>query len=580
MKKKSIIFIVFLTIGFIYTIVFFIKQYNKASYVLFDRASGFYEKPFYLELSANIKGDYSIYYTLDSSDPTTDSILYTDPIYIDGTSLYDNIYTSKRFTPETMYEIQTIYMETTGDDEKNKSYTESVVNDEEVDSATVVRAICVDKNGRKSDVRTEVYFVGILQKNEFDGISVISIVTDPQNLFGNKEGIYVAGEDFDNSLDKYIDWENFNSLDWRQFILWSDGNYRNTGLDSERKCNVKFFIDDGEGKHLVNDGNIGLRISGYGSRVNNHKGFNLFARKEYYDDIYESNCVNVFENTENSLALYGGGDDKLTLLKFYLVNELVGSEVVCYNSFIPSYMFIDGHFWGMYWIKQRLDSEFFDNMFGIRDDCLVYSKNWKYETGNEQKGTQEIEEFRTIRKSLYNSRYSDDQYHELEQLVDIDNMIDYYALEIYIANIDWPMNNYGMWKSCYESNESNYYDGRWRYITFDVDSGMDIENYELDFQRVVESDSLFAYMIQNEGFYNKLCKKLIDYAENDLAPQKVKSFTDNYKIKMSPYISKYYNRFYVGKDINDFYAECDKITNFFEKRHDYIIFRYGEMLDE
>jgi hypothetical protein len=58
----------------------------------------------------------------------------------------------------------------------------------------------------------------------------------------------------------------------------------------------------------------------------------------------------------------------------------------------------------------------------------------------------------------------------LEEAVDMDNFLLYYAIEILANNTDWPLNNFEMWRYTGEAVDGNAYtDGRWRFLIFDSD---------------------------------------------------------------------------------------------------------------
>jgi hypothetical protein len=70
---------------------------------------------------------------------------------------------------------------------------------------------------------------------------------------------------------------------------------------------------------------------------------------------------------------------------------------------------------------------------------------------------------------------NDDAFAEFIERVDIDNLIRYYALGMYIANVDWPANNIEMWRYFPDSEESDLHphlaDGKWRFIAQDLEFG-------------------------------------------------------------------------------------------------------------
>ena len=109
---------------------------------VFSAESGFYEEKFYLKLKAGIGED--IYYTLDGSEPTVDSIKYTGKIEIKECSHKENVYAAR----------------------KDLSPTRDYTPDFKVDKANVVRAVSYNAATNKiSNVVTKVYFVGYENQN-------------------------------------------------------------------------------------------------------------------------------------------------------------------------------------------------------------------------------------------------------------------------------------------------------------------------------------------------------------------------------------------------------------------------------
>ena len=129
----------------------------------FSAESGFYDDEFRLELSAQ-KGTV-IRYTLDGSIPDENSTEYTEPIEIKDRSGDDNLYSALR---EVSVELLSYI---------NYKYR---IPDSPVDKCNVVRAAAFTSDGEVSETVTKVYFVGYDKKDDYNGIGVISIVSDPE----------------------------------------------------------------------------------------------------------------------------------------------------------------------------------------------------------------------------------------------------------------------------------------------------------------------------------------------------------------------------------------------------------------
>ena len=145
----------------------------------FSSISGFYPNDFKLKLIS--EEDTTIYYTLDSTDPRNSptSVKFEDYILIYDRSLEQNIYSSIGTNESSPISISTSF------NYKVPSYP--------VDKAMIVRAVCKNKKGEFSEIITKTYFITTDVLMRYQDLTVISIVTDPKNLFDPDIGIYVTG---------------------------------------------------------------------------------------------------------------------------------------------------------------------------------------------------------------------------------------------------------------------------------------------------------------------------------------------------------------------------------------------------
>lgn len=218
----------------------------------FSAQSGFYDADFTLTLQA--AANVTIYYTLDGSDPATSE---TAVAYTDGISIYDrssepNVYSNYQYD-DTAQSI-TIY--------DNAYQAPSYL----VDKATIVRAVARDSSGNMSRVITNTYFRLPTDKmTSYEGLPVVSLVTDPDNLFDPDTGIYVTG-------NQYLEWKNSSSYD-SSIDEWSTQNKTNfysKGKAWERPVSVSIF----ENGVLAHTQEMGIRVKGASTRNSSHKSFN------------------------------------------------------------------------------------------------------------------------------------------------------------------------------------------------------------------------------------------------------------------------------------------------------------------
>ncbi len=103
-------------------------------------------------------------------------------------------------------------------------------------------------------------------------------------------------------------------------------------------------------------------------------------------------------------------------------------------------------------------------------------------------------------------------FEEFQKLVDVENMIQYFAIETYIGNWDWPLNNVKLYR--YYSSNGVYgdgrQDGRWRYLYYDMEAGFNIFNEPeeewLSIQTVMEESPLFGAVMRRPDMQEKFAE--------------------------------------------------------------------------
>lgn len=519
----------------------------------FSHESGFYNDAFYLTLSAESG---TIYYTLDGSDPTTDSLIYTEPIYIEDNSLSENKYASRTDTSVGFLKDRIDAYSPEYD------YTGFTAPNYPVDKAVIIRAIVYENTDKKSDIVTKSYFIDYDSKEEYKGINILSIVTDPANLFDYNTGIYTTGATY----DEY--WKNLLELDEYTWIdtnwMWWPANYRNRGIEWEREATCQFFDTDGT---LLLEQDCGIRIHGGFTRGQNPKSLNLYARKKYSNSdtfSYEFFDSGYFPS---SMTLSIGGNDHITKMKDALYVSCLESDNVATLDYVPYIMFLDGEYWGVYLLTEKYDEEYLSYHYGVASNNVVIIKNGKLECGSET-------DYR-----LYENMYATcstldltkpENYQKVCSLIDINSYIDYYASMIYIGRYnDWPSSNYALWRTIGTDNNNSYSDGKWRWLAFDLNSdGMSHEIASMDtLNYVIENDEIFRNLMTNDDFKQSFMNRLEKMRNVDFESNKVTTFINDYSSYMKNYIPNDQKRFYNSYQTEDYKNQIISINTFFSERN-------------
>ena len=523
--------------------------------VRLSHQSGFYDGQFYLEMTCD-SGE--IRYTLDSTEPNENSLLYTEPILIEDASGNPNVYS---MIEDVCLELKPDLLEAA---ERNPTFGFTTPT-EPVDKATVVRAVCIDALGNRSDIVNAVYFVGFNQKEAYDGMNIIAITTNPDNLFDYEKGIYVMGKVYGDALDA----NGGVPPAIPNFGNWP-GNYKNKGKDWEKEAYIWFFDAD---RNMTLSGNYGIRIQGGASRFMLPKSLNIFARKKYGSKTIPTQALFGQDWQLESLNLNSGGQGVETKIHDYMINALVEDCNVLTREYEPYELFLDGEFWGVYWLTPRFKSDYFENKYGIREEDLIVAKVDYIEVGQND----DLTAYRDMLRLIADNDMSvQENYDRVCEVVDMDSLIDYYAIEIYIANRDWPKNNRALWRTRSVS-DAPYADGKWRFVLFDVNFAMrSKKDDDKFFDRIARSDAVFSSLTEYKPFRKAIYKRMAELARNNFNPDRVNSFVDAYVQRMRKAMANEYARFMNERTEADFVQACEDIKTFFSTRYDYIMEAYGD----
>lgn len=547
-KSKFLILSLFLLF-----ILFLIPYSDWNAKLRFSEEPGYYDIPFSLEIQG--ADNYSIYYTLDGTEPAMDSIPYEGAFLLEDATLQDNVYSARTDTSTGFYaELIEEYAS------ENPGYK---APDTPVDKCNIVRAAAFDKRGNCIDSIEGSYFIGFGEKTAYDGMWVISLITDPKNLFDYDTGIYVTGKMF----DKYRKLLPEEDTPFRSCWWWWDANYRNRGIEWERIAHMEIFRPDGQ---LLLSEDCGIRIQGRGSRGKNPKSLNVYARVEYSGSDEFSADIFGMGARSHKIVIFSGADDSAYKVKDYLVHSMEAELNFSTMYFKPAVLFLDGEFWGTYYITESYNADYISDHYGVAQEEVIMVKEEAVEEGEEG----DIGLYYEMREFLAeNDMTVEENYAKAQSLIDMDSYIDYYAAQIFIGRYgDWPVKNEGAWRTRSIVQGDRYADGRWRWMLFDVNSGsLSMDRLEADtLAEVIFVDGVFASLFQNDSFKKQLAERLVYIAEVVYSDEKIDSFADAYLENMIEPICSNNLRF-IGIELRaESVQNMETIRSFLKQRKDYI----------
>ena len=520
---------------------------------------GWFDDTIIVELSAK-EGE--IYYTLDGSVPDENSYKYTEPVVIDNRTDEPNIYSN------------------IGGISSENGY----LPDYNVDKCTVLKAVAISEDGI-SDVVSESYFVG-LSRDDYEGMSIVSISFDPDDFFGYDRGIYVYGKVHDLLYAKY-DMETVG-IDDTEYA-----HFGKKGRGWEREVNIEFFSSDHE---KIHEQKAGIRIHGGWTREQNQKNFQLYARDEY-----DGNSIfnyDFFGNGQiyNKLMLRGGGstDIFVTKIRDVFVQSMVTDRAVGTQKAEPCVVFLNGEYWGLYNLQETIGASYIEEYYDVPQDNVVIIKNGESRTDDPDDVLLYDEVVAFVAE---NDMSLEENYRKFEKMVDIQSLIDYYAIETYVGNSDAYKNNYAVWRSR-NPGISEYEDCRWRWLLFDLDDScsMNLGANTADIDSFVDGnwygnnplngDELFTALCANEEFRERFASAFMEVAENNFnyedVSAKLWAMADKYKVAVIKSNNRFRGEFWLDEypgfegyeapyDQDDYEKDIEILDAFFRDRTGYIV---------
>ena len=320
-----------------------------------------------------LEGSGRIYYTLDGTTPGADALRYTGPIRLTETA--------------------------------------------------VLRVVCRETGKTQSDSLDLTYVI-----NEADTLDVITLVTDPANLFDYETGIYVGGPG--GNVGDYPYYEANYFQPWERFAT------------------VSFFPLEGESFSEP----CGIRIHGAFSRAQDKKSLAVMFRGSYGCSSLEYPLFGEdgLDSYESFLLRACGQDAGLARMRDEVVTSLVGEYTdVAVQDYRPVAVYINGTYWGLHYIREKISEHYVAGHYNVDADEVIMA---------EMNGVGVPEYKQVVSFAKQNDLRVDANYEKLCQMMDVTAYADYIIAQICVGNTD-------------NANVKFFRpgNGKWTWILYDTD---------------------------------------------------------------------------------------------------------------
>ncbi len=352
------------------------------------------------------------------------------------------------------------------------------------------------------------YFV-----NENVTLPVVSVITDPANLFDPNFGIYVIGTTAD-TLCSDVPFSNAN--------FWQGW---------ERPANVEFYDKD---KTLQFAKPVSVKIQGNWSKMHPQKGLTVKCDENYGGSPIDYRLFPDKPSTKySSFNLRNAGTDfNRAHFRDRMLHEAVKKPTALdIMDGFACVVFINGQYWGVYELRERQDRKYLENNSGVDDDNVDFLEFDGSVIAGDNKDF-----FNTVLYVATADMTQQAAYDSAAAMIDIANFCDYFITETYAGNTDWLgyyTNNIKFWKP----HEGP---GKWRYILWDTDLAFQSDTlntlalvlnpptqnpHSLMLNALLTNDSFRVYFINryadllNTTFYNMNMVRLAESFYTEMAPE-------------------------------------------------------------
>jgi len=426
-----------------FTLLFFLFPFSfllsAAHKVQFSQPHGIYEQPFYVTLSdttGQLVDGAQIRYTLDGSEPTSQSTLYTEPLYIKGNTLLRTAIVKGDSLINSVATATYLFLD---DVLKAPDVPEGYPST--WGKYTTISGTAPGDYGMDPEMTDNSTLAPKIREG-FKSLPVLSIVTDKNNLFSHENDSVKGGI----------------------YIFTGPPVGDETGHGWTRPAHVELF-----GLNHDLSANCGLRLHGGHGRLaekNPKHSFRLVFKKEYgkktleypiygeeepakFDQLvlrcHFGNAWQHWSTTNHTKAQYTRdvwARRKQREMGWTSVNALY------------VHLFLNGMYWGMYNIAERVDGQFGKDHLGGKKDSIDVVKI-EESGGNHHEAAEGNLDAWNEMISVVGKATDDAYYYRLQglsdegepdttrqALLDVDAFIDYMLINQYGGNNDWDHHNW------------------------------------------------------------------------------------------------------------------------------------------
>ena len=368
----------------------------------------------------------------------------------------------------------------------------------EINQTTLLRLRFYEEGMLPSPIRTLSY----IYNDKGYMLPVLSVVSDPDNFYNDTIGVFVPGT---------------NGIDGSGISFPCNWNQ-----EWERPVAYNYISAEGEELHSQE---ASLKRFGGWSRSWYPFNFKLKAQAVFENQKYMT--YPFFENKPHLrhkvIQVRNGGNDLLCRIKDASLQYMIissGFYLDC-QDYQSVHSFINGHYQGMLNLREPSNKHYALANYGIDTDEV---DQMELNTGvHVNAGTSDaFWKWYDLSENAYDEKI----YEEIEKIVDVDEFINYMAVQIFLGGDDWPQNNCKGFKG---------HDGRFHIVLFDIDQALRYDKGSFDrLSSNCPLVAIFFNMLGNSDFRKQFIDTYCIVGGSIFEPQRCEEIINRIADEMRP----------------------------------------------
>jgi len=417
----------------------------------------------------------------------------------------------------------------------------------------VLKAIMVKWQDQRNHTETKPKAVTYFNQ-DLGPYPVVSIQLPQSDFLSYENGIMVYGEQGTQDKGFQKDW-------W-----YRSANFASRGYEWGREVAFQYF----ENNELKAESKCEMRISGNATRYFPQKSLKFFPLAE---NGKRSKLAYPFwadqgnKKSSSFLLRNSGNDNSKTMFADLFMQNLVKNCNVLTQAGKPVSVFVNGNYWGVYNLRERVDRYYVAKKEGVKDKdvtllyCEVYGDRTRLKSGSKK----DKAAFDALIAELPEGDLSDEQYAALKKEISFKSFIDYILIETFFANQDWLHNNVTWYKAG---------DKKWKWLVNDLDYSLAYPgetnlNANL-FDRLGKSQAitaqLFNVLMTHKKFKQKFKERAHELLSETFSYQRIEAVYNPIKEHYSQGIDTQIRRWRFITSKAQWEKDCEKNVTFLRNR--------------